>query len=73
LNKLCVDLGYCLTPDDHEAIVADPPTAPRAFAERVTELEGLSPSDASAFSQVFECVVRTFEGFLELNLSKPAP
>src|SRR5262245_6080816 len=62
LGELCVQLGYCLAPADFEAVVADPPTDPQAFAELVTRLEGVDPDDDELFMAVLELVVRTFEG-----------
>jgi hypothetical protein len=43
LSKLCVDLGFCLPPKEHDAIVANPPEGVEAFARRVWEAEGMDP------------------------------
>jgi len=62
LGELCSELGICLSPDDHESIVANPPTNPHAFAKRVVGLDGGSTSDPDEFMPVLERVLRTFQG-----------
>jgi hypothetical protein len=61
LDTLCVKLGYCLTPDDYDAIVANPPTDPQAFAELVMTLDGGGPGDDEMFEAVLDLVFPTFE------------
>jgi hypothetical protein len=62
LNELCVKLGFCLTPRDHDAVVTAPPTDPWAFAELVMTLEGVDPADPEMFAPVLEQVLATFVG-----------
>ena len=62
LCELCVQLGYCLAPADFDAVVAEPPTDPQAFAELVMKLEGVGVDDHELFMSVLELVLRTFEG-----------
>ena len=62
LDQLCVKLGYCLTPQDYEAIEADPPTDPMAFAELVMKLDGVDPVDREMLAPVLKLVLATFEG-----------
>lgn len=61
LHELCVELGYCLTPRDYDAVVADPPTDPRAFAELVMTLESGCPPDPELLVPVLQQVLATFE------------
>lgn len=42
-NDLCVQLGYCLPPDDQQTISSDPPTSVDAFTDAVIVAEGLDP------------------------------
>jgi hypothetical protein len=47
LGKLCVQLGFCLTPDQNSTIIDETPKTPKLFVEKVLELEGLKfPGDA---------------------------
>lgn len=43
LNDLCVVYGYCLSPDDQQRIIADPPQTIDAFTDAVIIAEGLDP------------------------------
>jgi hypothetical protein len=43
LNDLCVQLGYCLLPDDQQRIIDDPPASVDAFADAVVTAEGFDP------------------------------
>jgi hypothetical protein len=43
LNDLCVRLGYCLSPDDQQRIIANPPTTVDGFTDAVVTAEGLDP------------------------------
>lgn len=43
LNELCARLGYCLPPEDHQRIIADPPSSVDAFTDAVIAAEGLDP------------------------------
>ena len=43
LNDLCAELGYCLDPEDHDAILAGPPPTADAFVEAVLIAEGCHP------------------------------
>jgi hypothetical protein len=61
LDELCGKLGYCLAPTDYEAVQADPPTHPQAFAELVLQFEGGSV-DQEGLAQVLELVLPAFEG-----------
>lgn len=39
LGELCTRLGYCLTPGDGEAILANPPPDAESFVDAVLEAE----------------------------------
>jgi len=43
LDDLCVQLGYCLPPEDRQRIIASPPLSIDAFTDAVMEAEGLDP------------------------------
>jgi hypothetical protein len=58
---LCVELGYCLTPRDCDAVEENPPTDPQAFAELVMKLEGVGSGDAEMLMPVLERVLKAFE------------
>ncbi|MBG6092026.1 hypothetical protein [Actinomadura viridis] len=62
LHELCVDLGFCLPPDDQAALRASPPPDVDAFTEAVYRAEGLDPSDdRDLWRQVRERVARAFD------------
>jgi len=46
LQTLCVDLGFCLPPDEAARLKSAPPTDVRAFADAVFLAEGLDPATA---------------------------
>ena len=53
-------LRYCLTPDDWEMVVKNPPTDPKRFTHLVMELEGVGTSDAEMYDAAFRCVLEWF-------------
>ena len=46
LEKLCVDVGFCLAPSHRQELQQNPPPDPSAFADAVFLAEGLDPSMA---------------------------
>jgi hypothetical protein len=44
LVTLCEKLGYCLTPNEQERIVNEPPSTVYDFADAVLRSEGLDPA-----------------------------
>jgi hypothetical protein len=46
LDKLCVELGFCLPSEDAVRLQQDPPPNVRAFVDAVFAVEGLEPSTA---------------------------
>jgi hypothetical protein len=56
LNDLCVQLGYCLRPEDQQRIVSDPPSSVDAFTDAVVKPKGSTqsswlPSNANRFGE----------------------
>ena len=47
LNDLCVDLGFCLPPDEYARLLASPPDSVQAFTNAVFMAEGLDPQFAN--------------------------
>jgi hypothetical protein len=43
LDDLCVQLGYCLAPDDQQRLTSDSPQSADAFTDAVVEAEGFDP------------------------------
>jgi hypothetical protein len=48
LEQLCVELGFCLPPDEQIRLVSSPPSSVRAFTDAVFLAEGLDPQLANA-------------------------
>jgi hypothetical protein len=46
LDKLCVDLGFCLPPQEQVRLSANPPDDVCAFTDAVFLAEGLNPQSA---------------------------
>lgn len=62
LDRLCIDLGFCLPPADQQQLVADPPEDPIEFTNEVFRREGLSIEEAPLrlYRQVRDCVAEAF-------------
>ncbi len=61
LAELCVDLGFCLPPEEYDRLRDAPPRAVDAFTDAVFVAEGLDPRlDTRLRRQVRERVVRHF-------------
>jgi len=43
LDQLCVELGFCLAPDERERLIADPGTDVDDFTDRVIVAEEMDP------------------------------
>jgi hypothetical protein len=43
LDNLCVQLGFCLDPDDRKVLIESPPSTVDSFADEVIKREGLDP------------------------------
>jgi len=63
LDKLCVDLGFCLPPAESEKLIVDPPQTVLEFANAVLLAEGLAPevADRHLFRQVRDYVSQAFQ------------
>lgn len=62
LYDLCVDLGFCLPPEEQAALCDAPPGDVDAFTEAVFRAEGLEPSPHEhLYAQVRDRVARTFD------------
>ena len=46
LDRLCIDLGFCLSPVDRQRLAEHPPGDPLAFTNEVFRAEGLALEDA---------------------------
>jgi len=62
LEKLCVDLGFCLPPAESEKLFANPPETVLEFTNAVFSAEGLAPevADRHLFRQVRDYVSQAF-------------
>jgi hypothetical protein len=60
LDKLCVDAGFCLPPQEQEKLRADPPANPIAFTNAVFLAEGLKPelAERRLYRGVYDTVVK---------------
>jgi hypothetical protein len=61
LWDLCVELGYCLPPEQNAQIQREPPTNPRDFAELVMKLEGVGTGDSDMYDEVLERALSAFQ------------
>lgn len=73
LAELCSNFGHCLAPSEIDALQSDPPTHPRAFAERVLTLAGAAVDDPEVLVPVLERVLLTFEGAARAKRRSVAP
>lgn len=62
LDRLCVKMGFCLSPDDYQRILNDPPTDVRSFTDEVFRSEGLNPvtADGDLYRSVRAMVADAF-------------
>jgi hypothetical protein len=67
LGRLCVELGFCLPPEENQAIIDDPPATVSAFADAVVIAEGLKPDwlDVHLYRRIKTIVAEAFERSLE--------
>ncbi len=47
LDKLCVELGFCLPPLEQQRLVDNPPSEVLAYTDAVFRAEGLAPETAA--------------------------
>jgi hypothetical protein len=62
LDKLCIDLGFCLPPDECDKLRSNPPTTPDTFTHAVFQAEGLDVNTVRVelFRQVRRYVTEAF-------------
>ncbi|MCP5020421.1 MAG: hypothetical protein GY930_01485 [bacterium] len=62
LCNLCVELGFCLSPEDGKRIEEDPPSDVITFTDAVFVAEGLDPStaDRHLYRQVRDMIAEAF-------------
>ena len=62
LYKLCVELGFCLPPDECDKLRENPPPTPDAFTRAVFQAEGFNVNLASddLFKKVHKYVAEAF-------------
>ncbi|MEV4003822.1 hypothetical protein [Actinomadura sp. NPDC049753] len=61
LRALCIDLGFCLSREDHDALCDSPPSDVDGFTDAVFRAEGLDASPHThLYGQVRETVARAF-------------
>jgi len=62
LDRLCVDLGFCLPPDDGMRLAKNPPGDVRSFVDAVFPAEGMNPemADRHLYRQVTKVVREAF-------------
>lgn len=63
LDRLCVEFGFCLPPEDARKLVADPPIDPKEFLDEVIRREGLDPGsyDRHFYRQMLGVVRERFQ------------
>jgi hypothetical protein len=62
LDKLCIELGFCLPPAEIERLANDPPVDVLRFTDAVFRAEGLNPelADRHLYRQVRDSVAQAF-------------
>lgn len=61
LDKLCVELGFCLPVDEQIKLCASPPTSVDSFTDAVFATEGMDPhADKHLRALVRQQVLRAF-------------
>jgi len=60
LDKLCVDAGFCLSPEEKGKLQANPPADPIAFTNAVFLADGLKPelAERRLYRGVHDTVVK---------------
>ena len=63
LSKLCIDLGFCLPPEDENRLRKNPPSDVDTFTDAVFLAEGINPQYAERhlYRRVREVVWEAFE------------
>ena len=63
LERLCVDLGFCLSPTEWTRLATSPPTSVREFTDAVFAAEGINPehADRHLWRKVRSVIAEHFE------------
>lgn len=63
LDRLCVELGFCLPPLEQQRLVDNPPTEVLAFTDAVFRAEELDPetADRHLYRQVRDMISEAFQ------------
>jgi hypothetical protein len=63
LSKLCIDLGFCLPPEDENRLIENPPTSVQEFTDQIFRAEGLNPQYAERhlYRQVRDKIAEAFD------------
>jgi hypothetical protein len=63
LDRLCTELGFCLSAEQQSGLLADPPSTVDAFTDAVFVAEGLNPNlaDRHLWRQVRDRVSQCFK------------
>jgi hypothetical protein len=63
LDELCVDLGFCLPPEQYARLSSSPPTSVGAFTDAVFAAEGLDPqlADRRLLQTVGDRIAKYFD------------
>lgn len=62
LERLCIELGFCLAPEPSERLMSAPPGSASEFTEAVYREEGLDPvmGDSALYRRTFGLVSAVF-------------
>ncbi|GLX85329.1 hypothetical protein tloyanaT_15810 [Thalassotalea loyana] len=65
LDKVCVDLGFCLTHSVKSRLIKFPPKTPEKFTKAVVEAEGftLDTINKPLYQQLFEQIDRVYSKY----------
>ncbi|WP_069160175.1 hypothetical protein [Nocardia altamirensis] len=62
LDNLCVELGFCLPPDERSRLCTAPPTDADSFTDAVFIAEGMDPNEDKRLRElVRQKVMRAFQ------------
>ena len=68
LSKLCIDLGFCLPPEDFARLCQTPPGTVEAFAEAVFAAEQYDPRQTDL--RLYRRVRATIQGAFQAHLDR---
>jgi hypothetical protein len=73
LYELCVQLGFCIPPDDAMRLAESPPEDVRSFVDAVIAAEGLDPAtyDRRIYRKVRDMVAEVFQAAADEHPDSP--